>query len=167
MNNLNPIQKEIKPHIRTKFSPKSYEGIYHSRSINKAPADVYAFCQNEVIMKRVLQDLPEKTENFMNLEFISADKIGTDMYQIEWKNKKDSKIQGSLFLDISPDAHKGSVVIANGIFGDYKMSNEEPSDLINLFLKRVKALCETGQIATTTGQPNGKDEKEMQQQLKH
>lgn len=172
MNNTNLSTNEIKPHMHSQITPKTYEGLYHSSSINKSPAEVYALCQRESTLKKVLSDLPEEIKNFLNLEFVSAIQVGLDTYEVHWKNKKNVEPHGTLSFIISPaPAGRGTVLIANGIFGNFSMNDEEPSDLINVFLKRVKALCETGQIATITGQPNGKDEDENENEpdstLKH
>lgn len=167
MNNLNFTESESRPHLIQKISPETYEGIYHSRSINKTPAQVYAFCQSDENFKKVLQYLPNKIKNFLDLEFVQANSISKDTYQVEWRNVQSSETQGRLILTVSPDAHKGSVLIANAIFANYTMENDEPSDLINILLKRIKALSETGELATTRGQPNGNDEKEINKTLKH
>lgn len=167
MNNKDLNFKEIKPQIHTKFFPQIYEGIYHSNTINKPPAEVYAFCQKKVKLQEALVDLPEKTKNFLDLEFVSANAVD-DGYQVQWKNNKTADKQGRLVFNLTPSPKgRGTVLIANAIFADYTMDDEEPSDLINIFLKRIKAFSETGQLATTKGQPNGKDEKEINETLKH
>lgn len=168
MNYQNITSTETKPHIHSRVSADSYEGLYHSSSVNKPPADVYSFCQNEANLTKVLSELPEKTKNFLDLEFVNANSISDDSYQVVWRNKKAADIHGTLTLTLSPaPADKGTVLIVNAIYGDYSMIDEEPSDLINIFLKRMKALCETGQLATTKGQPNGKDEEEKHSTIKH
>jgi hypothetical protein len=168
MNNTTFASNELKPQVHPKFSPQTYEGIYHSSSINKSPSEVYAFCQNEANINKVLTDLPEKIKNFLDLEFVSANSISADVLQVQWRNKKSAEQQGLLTFTFSPaPAKKGTVVVANAIFGEYSMDDEGPSDLINIFLKRVKSLIETNQIATTKGQPNGKDEEEINTTTKH
>lgn len=155
-------QSGIKPHMVPNTSPQTYKGIYHSNTINKAPSEVYAFCQNEANLNQVLSNLPEKIENFLNLQFVGGYSLNDGMFKVEWKNKEKSDVSGHLILFISPRTiGEGSVVIANALFGEYRMENDGASDLINIFLKRMKALVETGQLATIKGQPNGKDEDEI------
>ncbi len=170
MNNVDVSTTKSQPRIYSKISADTYEGIYHSNSVNKSPAEVFSFCKNEENLKKVLVDLPEKIKNFLDLEFVSASPTTTsgEMFQVRWQNRKTTDVQGTLTFNLSPSSHgKGTVLIANAIFADYTMDNDEPSDLINIFLKRMKALLETGELATTKGQPNGKDEKEMKETLKH
>lgn len=73
-NNLTSIEQKLQ--IYTKMSPAIYEGIYHSNTINKSPAEVYAFCQNIIKLQEALVDLPEKTKNFLDLDFVSANAKG-------------------------------------------------------------------------------------------
>lgn len=145
------------------MSPRFYEGIYHSNIINKPLAEVYAFCQRKTSLQEALLDLPEKTENFLDLEFVNsnANANGKD-FQVQWQNNKRAEKQGRLLFNLSPSLKgKGTVLVANAIFNDFDMENAEPNDLINILLKRIKSLCETGEIATTNGQPNGNINQEI------
>lgn len=166
MNATEIDQTEVKVSSRPKVSPKAYEGIYHSNSINQPVEEVYMFLQNKSNLTKALSDLPEKIKNFIVPDFSAADALDGERFQVVWKNSAEPR--GTLTFNLSPaPGGRGTIVIANGIFGDYTMDDDEPSDLINLFLKRIKALSETGQIATTTGQPNGKDEDELKNEIKH
>lgn len=167
MNHENLTAPELKSHHHSISSPQNFEGIYHSTSVNKSPEEVYAFCQNESNLRRVLVDLPEKTKNFLDLEFVGASQTDNEAFQVNWRNKSNSEIQGTLTFIVSPSSHKGAILIGNAVFADYTMNKEAPCDFINLFLRRLKGLAETGEIATIEGQPNGKDEKEIDKSIKH
>lgn len=137
------------------------EGLYYSATISKNPEDVFAFAKDEGIYKKILSDLPEELENFLNLKISDSQSASLNQYEIKLSNAPKSKIDGDLFLTLSPGpGGKGTVVFANAKFAKYTLQDQGPSDLINVFLKRFKALAETGVLATTKGQPNGKDEVE-------
>jgi hypothetical protein len=137
--------------------PDLTRGLYHSNTINKSPDEVYEFAKSWDNLKNLFEDLPEELENFLDLKLSSAESVASDSYRVVFTNNPDAKIQGILTLEIFPGpAAKGAVITALGKFGHYSSKNEGPSDLINIFLKRVKAMIETKVLATTKGQPNGK-----------
>lgn len=163
--NLTSSETNFRPTVDSQFSTQKYEGIYHSNSINKSPELIYPLLKDEAQLQKIFSDLPEDLKNFLDLEFVGSNSVGDGKYEVKWKNKGSAEIQGTLTLTIERGpVGKGSTIIANAIFGDYSMDSDGPSDLINVFLKRLKALSETGQLATIKGQPNGKDESEMKKQ---
>ncbi len=152
----------IKTNSRDKMSrpdfkmPDLTQGLYHSNTINKNPAEVYEFTKTQSNLSKILGDLPPELENFLDLTLTSADSVANDSFRVVYTNAKTAKIQGMLTLDMSAGpASKGTVIIAQGKFGNFTTKDEGPSDLMNVFLKRVKAMVETKVLATTNGQPNG------------
>lgn len=133
-------------------------GLYHSNTVNKDINSVREFARKESSVKALMNDLPEDMKNFLDLKLVDA--AGP---AIKYANHKDAKIQGELTLEFSEGpGGKGTVVRATATFAKYTSKDDGPSDLINLFLKRMKAMIETGVLATTKGQPNGKDESDRQ-----
>lgn len=151
------IKSQIPP-----LTPNFAQGLYHSNTINKDSRTVYEFIKNESNIKKVLTDIPEELNNFLNLKLESSDSD-----TVTYKNAPDTKVKGTLTFDIgSGPAGKGTVLSVQAMFENYSLKDETPSDLINVFLKRVKAMIETGVLATTKGQPNGEDKIE-EPKLKH
>lgn len=147
---------------QSSFTPDFTQGLYQSNTINKDPQTVYEFVKEGSNLKKVLSDIPEEINNFLDLKLDSSTSD-----RVVYKNSMDAKIQGALSFDIGAGpAGKGTTLSVQAKFGDYSLKDENPSDLINLFLKRVKAMIETGVLATTKGQPNGEDKFE-DQELKH
>lgn len=134
-------------------------GFFHSATFVAEPQRVFGFCRDHNNWNKILTDLPANLENFFDLELISAENKNTDEFQISWENSKKAKIQGNLTLHISPaPLSRGTTVTAVAHFDKFHTNDEEPSDLMNVFLKRMKALIETGVLATTKGQPSGREE---------
>ena len=136
--------------------PDLTQGLYHSNTINRNPAEVYEFAKTQSNLSKILSDLPPELENFLDLNLTSAESVATNSYRVIYTNTKAAKIQGVLTLELVPGpAMKGTVITAEGKFGNFRNTDEGPSDLMNVFLKRVKAMVETKVLATTKGQPNG------------
>lgn len=144
-------------------------GFFNSQTINQLPGHIFSFCQEEENVEKILSDLPDGIDNFFDLALVAADQTAADQYEIKWKNKDTAKIQGSIafYLNLAPTG-RGTVLTAMATFDQFKMNAEGPSDLINIFIKRIKALIETGEIATTKGQPSGREElKDSSEQTLH
>lgn len=134
-------------------------GYYGSASVTATADVVFEFCKNQENIRRVFQNLPQGVKNFLELNLTNSSESGNQEYRIEWKNKENSIASGTLTLLVKPAYYrKGSVITAEAVFEKINFRDEEPSYLMNVFLKRLKALLETGVIATTEGQPSGRNE---------
>lgn len=134
-------------------------GYFNSATVALSPLEIFHFCQNDHNIKQVLTDLPGDLENFLDLTLKSAEQVGTDEFQITWHNRPESKFSGTLiFLLKKAPVNRGTIVTTEAQFNRINLKSEKPSTLINMFLKRMKSLIETGEIATTKGQPNGQEE---------
>jgi len=134
-------------------------GFFNSATIAQSPQDVFEFCRNNENVQKVLRDLPLNLENFLDLTLVKAEETDPNQFRIEWQNSETSKAAGTLYFLLSPaPLDRGTILIAEASFDIFDDDDSEPSDLIKVFLKRMKALAETGVIATTTGQPSGREE---------
>lgn len=157
MNYAERVLKEVK--VQKKFPTSDKDrGLYHSATVAKSPEWIYEFCSDENVMDRVMQDLPEGVSNFLELRIDTHRKTEKDHYEFNWKSKEGHKFSATLFLSIQPDLKgRGSILTAEGHIANMS-SEDEPSALILVFLKRLKALLETGVIASTKGQSSGREE---------
>lgn len=134
-------------------------GYYASASLTCSPKVVYQYCQKPHYVEKVLSDLPADLDNFLSLELVSAQEEGLNQFRIVWQNKKDQKIAGKLtFLIKEAPQKRGTVITSEADFKKLNFKDDGPSSLVNLFLKRMKALIETGEIPTIKGQPSGREE---------
>lgn len=134
-------------------------GYFNSATVALPPLEIFHFCQNDQNLRKVLTDLPLDVENFLDLTLKSAEQTGTDEFQITWHNRPGSRFTGTLiFLLKKAPVERGTIVTTEARFNKINLRSEKPSNLINMFLKRMKSLIETGEIATTKGQPNGQEE---------
>lgn len=134
-------------------------GYFHSATIATTPEKVFEFCQNSENVKNVLTDLPLDVDNFLNLNLISAVQTEANQYKIQWSNKSNSKLAGTvIFLIKKAPMDRGTYLSAEANFEKINFKNDSPSFLMNVFLKRFKALMETGEIPSTKGQPSGREE---------
>lgn len=139
--------------------PDKHTGFYNSTTITKSPAEIYEFCLNEQNVEKALKDLPLGLENFLDLNLISSESTGNDQFEIRWENKPNSIVKGTLTFQLkNAPANRGTVIYATAAFNELQLKDQEPSDLVHYFLKRMKCLVETGEIPTTKGQPSGRDE---------
>ncbi len=136
-------------------------GYFASATVTNALDEIVAFCRNQSNVEKVLKNLPAKIENFLSLklESSSADRDG---HRIIWKNT--GKTSGKLIFLLHPaPRNKGTIITTEAVFDKIHFREDGPSTLMNIFLKRMKQLMETGEIATTEGQPSGREEmKELQ-----
>lgn len=134
-------------------------GYYNSVSIALDPSEVFAFCQDISNVKKTLTDLPMNVENFLDLSLTSAEQIGEDQFKIVMQNNPNSNAAGDIvFLLTRAPAGRGTYLTAEAIFEKISWHDEGPSTLMRSFLKRLQMLVETGEIATTKGQPSGREE---------
>lgn len=139
--------------------PEKDTGFYHSTSIFESPQFVYEFLQNPNNLHQALRSLPEDLENYLDLELVEAMIIDADEYQVSWENREDSKIDGIIHFHCQRAPHnRGSILLAQASFSNFSLTDDDPSELIRFFLRRLKALMETGVFATTQGQSSGREE---------
>jgi hypothetical protein len=153
-------QQEIS-HKRKSTGPllEKDHGYFHSATIAVEPEKVFEFCQDSENVKNVLTDLPVDVDNFLDLHLISAIQIEANQYKVQWSNKSNSKLAGNVvFLLMKAPYNRGTYLSAEASFDKLNFNDEGPSFLMNVFLKRFKALLETGEIPTTKGQPSGREE---------
>ena len=148
-------------------------------TINAAPEAIYDFWRNVENFPRFMQHLEEvKTTGERTSHWIAKAPVGTTVEwdaeivedeansRIAWRTLPDSSIEhegivsfepasggrGTIVrveMSYVPPAGKVGVVLA-------KLFGEEPSVQIDGDLRRLKQLIETGEIATTDGQPAGR-----------
>lgn len=134
-------------------------GFLHSQSVLLDSQEVFHFLQNDKHLEQVLENLPGDVENFLDLKLVHAKQMADKTYEIKWQNKPDSKFVGHLTFFLSETrGKKSSVITLEANFDKINFHTDSPSLLITFFLKRLKMLMETGEIATTKGQPHGKEE---------
>lgn len=135
------------------------KGFYHSTNIARTPSEVYGFFKDIHHIETVLNDFPKEVKNLFSLTLESSEENDGNSYEIKWSNLPQANITGNLSVSISLAPNKrGSIVSAIAHFSDSKSRDESPSTMMNYFLRRMKALCETGVLATTEGQPSGREE---------
>lgn len=157
MNAAN-VSQDIKSQSKIPIAEKEH-GYFNSSTVNLPVRQVFTFCQNEENIKRVLADLPDTIENFLDLQFIGTKEKSEDHFEARFENKSEAKVQGSLvFTFKKAPGERGTILSAFALFDKFSWKDNSPSDLMNIFLKRLKALAETGEIATTKGQPSGREE---------
>src|SRR5690606_30724877 len=102
---------------------------------------------------------PEDIQNYLNLELVKANASDADEYEVIWENLEDSPVSGAISFHCqrAPE-NRGTILLAQASFSNFSSSDDNPSELIRFFLKRIKGLMETGVIATTHGQPSGREE---------
>lgn len=152
------IQKENKSVSR--FLPVApEEGLFASMLINVDPEVVFTICQEKMSLEKVLEGLPYKADQILDLKLVSANRKDDGQFEICLKNRPDSKLSGDLTLYIAEAYNgRGTLLSAEAGLDLWAPKSDSPSTLLNAFLKRLKALVETGEIATTKGQPNGNEE---------
>jgi hypothetical protein len=161
MNNIDKNPSVIKSHYPF-LQPEKETGFYHSVSLTRSPEEVFAFCQDAQNIKKVLMDLPDEMDNFLNLNLLSATRLSEGRFEIIWNNLSDSTAKGTLtFMLMDAPLKRGTILTASAVFDNLDFKNDGPSSLMSVFMKRMKALCEVGVIATTKGQPSGREEKTL------
>lgn len=134
-------------------------GYFTSATIALPTERVFAACQEQTVIQNVLTDLPEDVENFLDLSLESAERTGESEYRVAWQNASRAKFSGNLtFLLSEAPANRGTILSAEATFSDFDFTEEGPSTLMNLFVRRMKSFIECGEIATTKGQPSGREE---------
>lgn len=156
---MNPSVKSLNENKSSLPDLDLQKNIFNSATIALSPSEVYEFLKDSYNLERIFSNFPDIVENFLDLKLENSSSGGKDTYSLKWENRPDAKVQGSLsiFIEKAP-ANRGSYLTAIADFEGFSSKDKEPSDLIHIFLKRMQQLMETGQIATTKGQPSGREE---------
>lgn len=153
--------------------------IEKSITINSSPKELYRFWRNFENLPRFMENLESVTQLDGNRSHWVA--IGPGGKKIEWDaeiyNEKEGELIAWRSLSGSDIANAGSVHFeeAPGGRGTYvkvvlnynppggkaaalfaKLFGQEPGQLVEHNLKRLKQYIETGEIPTTEGQPSGR-----------
>jgi hypothetical protein len=153
----NKVQNKLQPSMVN--VPDLRSGLFQSITVNKDPGSVYDYLKTAKNIKNISTSLPKTVDNFLDLEFFSSQTLSPNHFEMKWRNSSEAKIQGDMTFRIEPGPlGKSTVISAEANFGKFTSKNEAPSDLINVFLKLIKAYLETGVIASTEGQPSGREE---------
>lgn len=152
----------------------------HAITIARPVAEVYTFWRDFSNLSRFMKDLSEvqilsPTRSRWKVELKGGQKIEWDAeiteeipgQLISWASLPDAKIktQGSIHFEQAP-AERGTIVslsmdysVPGGALTEWitYFTGEDPNTLVITNLKRLKGLLETGEIATTEGQPSGRD----------
>ena len=156
---MNPNKSEITSES-SRIHPllEKEHGFYHSANLTLSVDEVYKACQDKSKFDRVLQDLPDNVENFLDLVLQKFEQIGNKQYKVVWENHESSKVSGTLTLLLTESIGRpGTWITAEANFSKFNFNSEGPSTVINIFLKRLKALIETGEIPSIKGQPSGRE----------
>lgn len=177
-------QREIVNTKQRRLMPQVDSKSRHAITINKKPEEVYAFVRNFENLLKVLKgfvDIKMISETVSQWKVQS--KTGFDLSwtaqiteeipneKISWASPQsftssEVKIKGSVWFIKAP-ANLGTIVslamdydIIGGKASEWVafFSGEDPDTLAQTNLKRLKAYLETGEIATTEGQPSGREE---------
>jgi uncharacterized membrane protein len=152
--------------------------VEKSITINNSPKELYRFWRNFENLPRFMENLDSVTQLDGSRSHWVA--IGPGGKQIEWEaeiyNEKEDEMIAWRSLSGSDITNAGSVHFeeAPGGRGTYlkvvlnynppggkaaalfaKLFGQEPGQLVEHNLKRLKQLIETGEISTTEGQPSG------------
>jgi uncharacterized membrane protein len=147
-------------------------------TINKPAAELYRFWHN-------FENLPYFMKHLRDVKVYDAKRshwttsgplnatIEWDAYITEdreneliaWASVKGSDIENSGFIRFQPTSHNRGTMVRvvteyqppGGVIGDAiaKLFGESPKQQLGDDLRRFKMLMETGEIATTEGQPKG------------
>lgn len=157
------------------------EKIHRSITINKSPAEIYTFFRNFGNLPYFMKDLisltviSEKISHWV-VQLEHGPKVEWDAEiidekygeMISWKTVGKTEVEqaGTIWFSKAP-INLGTVVrlhlaysIPAGKIGKIttKLIGEDPETLILINLRRLKAYLETGEVPTTQGQPNGRDQ---------
>jgi uncharacterized membrane protein len=148
-------------------------------AINETPQALYAFWSNLENLPMFMSHLKSvaKTSERMS-HWVAKGPIGTTIewdsevvddqqdVRIGWRTLPDSEIRHEGIVTFEPaPGGRGSIVRVEMIYWPpagkvgvqlARLLGEEPSVQINRDLRKLKQLIETGEVATTLGQPSGK-----------
>lgn len=125
-------------------------GYYAAVTVTTEPQEVQRICQDPSSVEKILTDLPMGVSKLF--DFVLED---ASQERVVLRNDRPS---GTLTLNFEADpARGGTIISADARIKGIHWNEEGPSTLMNIFLKRLKCLVETGEIPTTKGQPSGRE----------
>ena len=152
--------------------------VEKSITINRSPEELYKFWRNFENLPRFMENLESVTEGDGNVSHWVAKGPGdtkvewdAEIYNekegelIAWRSLPGSDITnaGSVHFEPAPDGRGTYLKVvlnynppggkAAALFA--KLFGQEPGQLVEYNLKRLKQFIETGEISTTEGQPTG------------
>lgn len=141
--------------LQTQHAPAldNDHGYYSVVSLTNPKEVLEEFFSDPMNVEKVLTGIPSPISNFLDLELESA-----DADRVVYRNKNAHAPGQLIFLLQENQFHPGSLITVEAKLGNIRFRDEGPSTLMNLFLRRMKQLIETGEIATTKGQPSGREE---------
>lgn len=152
--------------------------VEKSITINQSPKELYRFWRNFENLPRFMENLESVTEGENNTSHWVA--TGPGGVKVEWDaetyNEKENELiawrslpgaditnAGSVHFEPAPDGRGTYLKVvlnynppggkASALFA--KLFGQEPGQLVEHNLKRLKQIIETGEIATIEGQPSG------------
>lgn len=177
-------QQELRPTKKRQIMPQVDCKSRHAITINKSPEEVYSFFRNFENLQKVLKGFDEikilnenvshwkvQSKTGFDLSWIAQITEEVPNHKISWASPQsftsaEVKIKGSVWFIKAP-VDKGTIV---SVAMDYDViggkaselvayfAGEDPDTLMQTNLKRLKAYLEVGEIATTEGQPSGREE---------
>ncbi len=171
-----PLSKKIP--LETSLRDK--ERIIHSITVGKKPEEVFTFWRHFENLAYFMKDIhrievSSPTRSHWEVQLKSGMRTEWDAEiteeipgrSISWRSLDDSAVKtvGTVSFEPAP-ADLGTIVrlsihykVPGGKLTELAafMTGETPDILVLTNLKRLKAFLETGEIATTEGQPNGKE----------
>jgi uncharacterized membrane protein len=161
--------------------------VQKSVTINKSPAELYAFWRNFENLPQFMLHLEsvavtgEKMSHWKakapldyTVEWDAELTSDVENERIGWKSADVSEVPNSGTVEFRPTANRGTQVRVTityeppaGKIGAWiaKLLGEEPSRQIAEDLRRFKSLMETGLIMKTEGQPSGREKLEAPKAL--
>ena len=128
-------------------------GYYAAVSLTTSRDDLETFFSDPMNVEKVLRGIDSPISNFLDLELESANED-----RVVYRNKN-AKAPGDLIFLLQEDQFRpGSIITVEAKLGKIRFRDDGPSTIMDIFLRRMKALIETGEIATTKGQPSGREE---------
>jgi len=153
--------------------------VEKSITIGKSPEELYSFWRQFDNLPRFMKHLESVTCTGLNQwHWIAKGPVGTDVewdaeiYNekpnelIAWRSLPGADITNAGSVRFEPAGERGTVVKVNlnynapgGKVSAFlaKLFGQEPGQIIEEDLRRLKQILETGEIATTEGQPSGRD----------
>lgn len=178
---LKPQTQRTQPRSDRTIQEKKQSGTYQSITINSPRSEVFAYWRD-------LENLPSFMTDLTSVEILTTTRSKWVVtlksgQSVEWEAEITAERHGEMMLWSSIEgsqvetsgaiyfsdasAGRGTVVelemsyrVPGGKLGELmtKLSGEDPKSLARTNLRRLKAILETGEIATIQGQPSGREE---------
>lgn len=157
--------------------------VKKSVTINKSPAELYAFWRNFENLPQFMNHLESvKTTGEKTSHWVAKAPLGTSVEwdaevtsdvpneRIGWKSAEIAEVPNSGVVEFRPTANRGTEVRVTltyeppaGKLGSLvaKLFGEEPSQQVAEDLRRFKSLMETGLIMKVEGQTSGREKDQV------